>query len=110
MVRIRLKRFGRRHRPFYRLAAFDARASRDGRALDEALGTYDPLEPDDAKKVVLNRERILHWLDNGAQPSDAVLSILKKNGIHVEHKGKQRRRKKQRQKAKARTAQAQQQA
>lgn len=83
MVRIRLKRLGRKNRPFYRIAAFDARASRDGKSLDEELGTYDPLEPDNAKKVTLNRERIIAWLDKGAQPTRAVAVILKKNGIYA---------------------------
>ena len=94
MVRLRLKRFGHRNRPFYRIAAFDARAPRDGRAIDESLGHYDPLEPDDNKKVTLNRERILYWLDRGAQPTDAVNAILKRNGIYVDFSGKARRRKK----------------
>ncbi len=85
MVRIRLKRFGRKNRPYYRIAAFDARAQRDGRALDEELGVYDPFEPDNAKKVSLNRERIVAWLDKGAQPTRAVAGILKKNGIYAKH-------------------------
>ncbi len=94
MVRLRLKRLGRRHRPYYRIAAFDARAPRDGRAIDEGLGTYDPLEPHDDKKVTLNRERIVHWLERGAQPTEAVASILKKNGIYVERRSRSARRKK----------------
>ena len=93
MLRLRLKRFGHRHRPFYRIAAIDARAPRDGRSVDESLGTYDPLEPNNDKKVTLNRARILHWLDCGAQPSEAVANILKKNGIYVT-RGKRRKRKK----------------
>lgn len=96
MVRLRLKRFGHRNHPFYRIAAFDARAARDSRSIDESLGHYDPLEPDDAKKVTLNRERVLYWLDRGAQPSQAVNAILKRNGIHVKFTGKARRRKKRR--------------
>jgi len=83
VVRLRLKRLGRKNRPHYRIAAFDAHAPRDGRALDEDLGVYDPLEPDNAKKVTLNRERIVAWLDKGAQPSAAVAAILKKNGIYA---------------------------
>ena len=106
MVRIRLKRLGRRHRPCYRLAAFDARAPRGGRAIDESLGTYDPLEADNDKKVALNRERILHWLDRGAQPSDAVASILKKNGIHIDRRGHARRRKRKKMRARAKAQQA----
>ncbi len=83
MVRLRLKRLGRKNRPYYRIAAFDARSPRDGRALDEDLGRYDPLEPDNSKKVTLNRERIVAWLDKGAQPTAAVAAILKKNGIYA---------------------------
>lgn len=94
MVRLRLKRFGRRNRPCYRIAAFDARAPRDGRAIEENLGSYDPLEADDTRKVTLNRERIIHWLEQGAQPSDAVANILKKNGIYVEQRSRAARRKK----------------
>jgi len=85
VVRLRLKRLGRKNRPHYRIAAFDARAPRDGRALDEGLGSYDPLEPDNSKKVALNRERIVAWLDKGAQPTAAVAAILKKNGIYARH-------------------------
>ncbi len=105
MVRLRLKRFGHRNRPFYRIAAFDARAPRDGRAIDEPLGHYDPLEPDDNKKVTLNRERILYWLDRGAQPTEAVRTILKRNGIYVNFTGKARRRKKQKERRKQAKAQ-----
>jgi len=94
VVRIRLKRFGHKNRPHYRLAAFDARAPRDGRALDERLGVYDPFESDDSKKVTLDRERIIAWLDKGAQPSAAVAQILKKNGIYVERRSASARRKK----------------
>lgn len=85
MVRLRLKRLGRKNRPYYRLAAFDGHAPRDGRTLDEDLGIYDPLEPDNSKKVTLNRERIVAWLDKGAQPTRAVAGILKKNGIYARH-------------------------
>lgn len=94
MVRLRLKRLGRRHRPFYRITAFDQRSPRDGKAVDGNLGTYDPLEPDNDKKATLNRERIVHWLDRGAQPSDAVASILKRNGIHIGRKTRASQRKK----------------
>jgi len=85
VVRLRLKRLGRKNRPHYRIAAFDAHAPRDGKSLDEGLGAYDPLEPDNAKKVTLNRERIVAWLDKGAQPTAAVAAILKKNGIYTKH-------------------------
>lgn len=91
-VRIRLKKFGRRHRPFFRINACDARAPRDGRVL-ECLGTYDPLEKDDAKQVVINRERSVWWLDHGAQPSETVWSLFKKQGIHPRVKQKKKKAK-----------------
>jgi small subunit ribosomal protein S16 len=80
MVKIRLKRMGRRNRVFFRICAFDAREERDGRSIEQ-LGTYDPMEKDESKKVVLKRERIEYWLSVGAQPTETVASILKKNKI-----------------------------
>jgi small subunit ribosomal protein S16 len=80
MVKIRLKRMGRRGRAFFRICAFDAREERDGRSIEQ-LGTYDPMEKDESKKVVLKRERIEYWLSVGAQPTETVASILKKNKI-----------------------------
>ena len=80
-VRIRLKKMGRLHRPFFRINACDSHAPRDGKVL-ECLGTYDPLEKDDAKQLVLDRERVVWWLDQGAQPSDTVWSLFKRVGIH----------------------------
>ncbi len=82
MVKIRLKRMGRRNRAFFRICAFDAREERDGRSIEQ-LGTYDPMEKDEEKKVVLKRERIEYWLSVGAQPTETVASILKKNKIAV---------------------------
>ncbi len=80
MVKIRLKRLGRRNRAFFRICAFDAREERDGRSIEQ-LGTYDPMEKDESKKVVLKRDRIEYWLSVGAQPTETVASILKKNKI-----------------------------
>ncbi len=80
MVKIRLKRMGRSGRAFFRICAFDAREERDGRSIEQ-LGTYDPMEKDESKKVVLKRERIEYWLSVGAQPTETVASILKKNKI-----------------------------
>ncbi len=82
MVKLRLKRMGRRNRAFFRLCAFDAREERDGRSIEQ-LGTYDPMEKDEEKKVVLKRERIEYWLSVGAQPTETVASILKKNKIGI---------------------------
>ncbi len=84
MVKIRLKRMGRRGRAFFRICAFDAREERDGRSIEQ-LGTYDPMEKDESKKVVLKRERVEYWLSVGAQPTETVASILKKNKIAVKN-------------------------
>lgn len=80
MVKLRLKRFGRRHRPYYRICAMDQRSARDSKTIEE-LGHFDPIEPDDQKAVKLNDERIRYWLSVGAQPSDTVWSLLRKAGI-----------------------------
>ena len=79
MVVLRLKRMGRKHRPFYRLNAMDKRSPRDGRVIEE-LGWYDPVAPED-KQISLKAERIEYWLSVGAQPSDTVRSLLRKNGV-----------------------------
>lgn len=77
-VRIRLKRMGAKKRPFYRLVVADSRAARDGRFID-TVGYYDPIvEP---AVVKLDEEKALDWLQKGAQPSDTVRAILKKNGV-----------------------------
>jgi len=78
-VRIRMKKLGRRHRPFYRICAMDSRAPRDGRVLEE-LGTYDPMVPDVDARAVLNGERVKYWLSVGAQPTEKVGVLIKKYG------------------------------
>jgi small subunit ribosomal protein S16 len=87
-VRIRMKKFGRRHRPFYRICAMDVRSARDGRVLEE-LGTYDPLVPEVDARAVLNGARIDHWLDVGAMPSDKVKVLIKKYGSKGTHLAQQ---------------------
>ncbi len=78
MVKIRLRRMGARQRPFYRLVVADSRSPRDGRFI-EHLGYYDPLtEP---VKVKIDVEKTMHWLRQGAQPSDSARSLLKREGI-----------------------------
>ncbi len=77
MVKIRLKRMGRKNRAFFRICAFDSREERDGRSIEQ-LGTYDPREKDESKKVVLKRERIEYWLSVGAQPNQRTLKLPKK--------------------------------
>ncbi len=79
-VKLRLKKFGRRHRSFFRISAVDSRNPRDGRVIEE-LGWYDPEADVPEKRTSLKRERIEHWLSLGAQPSDTVRQLLKRNGI-----------------------------
>jgi len=79
-VKLRFKRFGRRHRSFYRLNAMDSRSARDGRVIEQ-LGWYDPNAQDPEKQLSLKRDRIEHWLSQGAQPSDTVRQLLKAQGI-----------------------------
>jgi small subunit ribosomal protein S16 len=80
VVRIRMKSFGRRHRPFFRICAMDARSPRDGRAIEE-LGHYDPMVRNKEARTVLNVNRIRYWLSVGAQPSEKVQVLLNKHGV-----------------------------
>ncbi len=85
-VRIRMKKLGRRHRPFFRICAMDSRSPRDGKAIEE-LGYYDPMVRDVDARAVLKGERIDYWLSVGAQPSEKVKVLIKKygtNGTHLE--------------------------
>lgn len=77
-VHLRLARGGRKNLPFYRLVAADSRMPRDGRYL-EILGTYDPAK--DPPVSVLKQERILDWLNKGAQPSVTVRTLLRRAGV-----------------------------
>ena len=79
-VVLRLKRFGRRHRSFYRLNAMDRRSPRDGRVIEQ-LGWYDPNVRESEKQLSLNRERIEYWIGVGAQPSNTVRQLLERQGI-----------------------------
>ena len=78
MVVLRLKKFGRAHHPFYRLAAMDKRAPRDGVVIEE-LGWYEP-QGKEGKQINLKMDRIQHWLSVGAQPSDTAVSLIRKAG------------------------------
>lgn len=78
-VRIRMKKMGRKHRPFFRICACDSRSPRDGRVLEE-LGSYDPMIADTDARVTFDFERIGYWIGVGAQPSDKVKVLLKKYG------------------------------
>ena len=77
MLRIRLRRTGARKQPSYRVVVADARAARDG-SFVEQLGHYNPLT--DPPTVVIDEEKALKWLRQGAQPSEAVGRMLKKLG------------------------------
>ncbi len=80
-LKIRLSRAGAKKRPFYRIVVADARAPRDGRFI-EKLGTFDPmLAKDAAKRLVFDADRVKHWLEVGAQPTDRVLRFLAEAGI-----------------------------
>ncbi len=74
-LRIRLKRMGAKKRSFYRIVVVDARQARDGKYI-EKLGSYNPLT--DPAEVQLEKERYLHWLKQGAQPSATVRQLAKK--------------------------------
>ncbi len=73
-VRIRLKRFGTKKRPFYRIVVVDSRNPRDGRVIEE-VGLYHPIEKED-KQISVRDDRIKEWLGKGATPSDMVRKIL----------------------------------
>ena len=77
-VKLRLQRFGAHKTPQYRIVSSDSRSPRDGKFI-EILGQYDPIS--NSAKVNLNEEKVLAWLNNGAQPTDTVKSILSKEGI-----------------------------
>ena len=76
-VRIRMKRMGRRHRPFYRVAVMDSQSPRDGRSIED-VGYYDPMVPNKSERVNLKMDRIDYWLSVGAQPSEKGAGLIKK--------------------------------
>jgi small subunit ribosomal protein S16 len=76
-VRIRMKRLGRKHRPFFRICVMDSRSPRDGKAIEE-LGFYDPMVRIKKDRVKLNMERVDYWIGVGAQPSVNVAALIKK--------------------------------
>ena len=84
MVRLRMKRMGRTHRPFYRICAMDQQQQRDGRVIEE-LGTYDPMVPETDARVTLVRDRVDYWLSVGAQPSEKVAVLIRKYGTEGSH-------------------------
>jgi len=76
MLMIRLARFGSKKKPSYRVVVIDKERARDSRAV-EVVGIYNPVSQPTAVK--LNHERIQHWINNGAQPSDTVARLLRTN-------------------------------
>lgn len=80
-TKIRLSRGGSKKRPFYHIIIADSRSPRDGKFI-ERLGTYDPMLPkEEGKRVVLNKERAHHWIEQGAQPTERVQKILAEFGL-----------------------------
>jgi len=83
-VKIRLKRMGKIHAPFYRVVVMDSRAKRDGRAIEE-IGKYHPTE--EPSVIDIASDRAQYWLGQGAQPTEAVAALLKITGDWQKYKG-----------------------
>ncbi len=81
-VKIRLKRMGKKKQPFYRIVVADSRAPRDGRSI-EKIGHYNPIT--DPAELVIDEERLFHWMDEGAKPSDTVFSLLRGRGLTLKY-------------------------
>ena len=79
MVKLRLKRMGKKGAPFYRIVAADSRSPRDGRFIEQ-IGTYNPNNVN-AAEVKIDEESALKWLKDGAKPTDTVHNILSREGI-----------------------------
>lgn len=77
-VKLRLKRMGSKQKPFYRIVAADSRFPRDGRFI-ETVGTYNPITK--PAEIKINKEVAIKWLNNGAEPTDTVKTLLKNEGI-----------------------------
>ena len=77
-VKLRLKRMGSKQKPFYRIVAADSRSPRDGRFI-ETVGTYNPITK--PAEIKINKEVAIKWLNNGAEPTDTVKTLLKNEGI-----------------------------
>jgi small subunit ribosomal protein S16 len=83
-VKIRLKRLGKIRSPHYRIVVADSRTKRDGRAIEE-IGKYHP--KNDPSVIEVNSERAQYWLSVGAQPTEAVVALLKRTGDWQQHSG-----------------------
>ncbi len=85
MLMIRLSRAGGKNRPFYRVVVIDSRKQRDGRSVEE-IGYYNPLE--DPVVVNVDRDKVAYWTERGAQLSDSVRTLLKReNSLHISRRG-----------------------
>ena len=80
-ARIRLKRFGTKKRPYYRIVVMEKMSPRDGKTIEE-LGYYHPIETED-KQIVFDEEKVKAWLAKGATVSDTVRSIFNKKNVSV---------------------------
>ncbi|MBS7527469.1 MAG: small subunit ribosomal protein [Clostridiales bacterium] len=78
-VKIRLTRMGSKKKPFYRVVVADSRSPRDGKFIDQ-IGYFNPVA--EADQVKLDTEKALKWLNQGAQPTDTVKALFKKNGVY----------------------------
>ena len=81
-TKIRIKRFGTKKRPFYRIVVMDSKEPRDGRALDE-LGLYHPIEAEETNQVRFDEEKVRSWLEKGAQPTQTVRKLLNRSNFTV---------------------------
>ena len=80
-TKIRLKRFGTKKRPYYRIVVMDSRTARDGRTIEE-VGFYHPIEIEE-NQLNLKEDRIKDWLEKGARPTDTVKKLLNKSNIFI---------------------------
>ncbi|HET9690312.1 MAG TPA: 30S ribosomal protein S16 [Acidimicrobiales bacterium] len=83
-VKLRLMRIGKKKQPVYRVVAADSRSPRDGRFI-EILGTYEPRQ--EPSRIVIDNDKAVRWLRDGAKPTDVVEKILTKSGAIAQWKG-----------------------
>ena len=82
MLKIRLRRMGAKHQPSYRVVVAEARSPRDGRFVDQ-LGYYNPLT--DPSTFRIDAAKAQHWVDHGAQPTEAAARLLHKSGVRLKN-------------------------
>ncbi|GMO25591.1 MAG: 30S ribosomal protein S16 [Termitinemataceae bacterium] len=78
---IRLKKFGTKKRPFYRIVVIDKRSARDARTIEE-IGFYHPIDLEE-KQILIDKEKVVKWLKVGARPTDTVRMLLNRKGIKL---------------------------